>query len=380
MRSMKSLFTTLVALCAAGCISPLPAAQRAVGEAPPGEVWLTPQQVKDAQIQIEPAGDRPVGGVVRAAGRVTFDDLRVGHVFSPVTGRITKILAQPGQRVKKGQPLCVIQSPDLGTAVSDMAKAQASLFQAEQDWKRQKDLLELRAAAQRDYETAQSVYLNARAEMERAERKAKLLRNASLDAVTQEYVLPSPIDGEVIMRGANPGLEVQGQYSGGGAVELFTIGELDRVWVLADVYEMDLARVKKDAEVTVNVLSYPDDPFTGVVEWISGALDPISHIAKVRCSVANPDGKLRPEMFGTAAIVVDPDRKFAVKRTALLLLGEQPVVFAQVGTTPEGQLRFQRKPIAVDEMSDGPYVPIRNGVERDERIVVNGGVLLLGML
>jgi cobalt-zinc-cadmium efflux system membrane fusion protein len=380
MRRMRSLFTTLVALCAAACISPLPAAQRAIGEAPPGEVWLTPQQVKDAQIQIEPAGDQPVGGVVRAAGRVTFDDLRVGHVFSPVTGRITKILAQPGQRVKKGQPLCVIQSPDLGAAVSDMAKAQASLFQAEQDWKRQKDLLELRAAAQRDYETAQSVYLNAKAEMERAERKAKLLRNASLDAVTQEYVLPSPIDGEVIMRGANPGLEVQGQYSGGGAVELFTIGELDRVWVLADVYEMDLARVKKEAEVTVNVLAYPDDPFTGVVEWISGALDPISHIAKVRCSVANPDGKLRPEMFGTAAIVVDPDRKFAVKRTALLLLGEQPVVFAQVGTTPEGQLRFQRKPIAVDEMSDGPYVPIRNGVARDERIVVNGGVLLLGML
>jgi cobalt-zinc-cadmium efflux system membrane fusion protein len=380
MKTTRALFTIAVALYGSGCISPVPAAERAQGEAPPGEVWLTPQQVKDAHVEIEPAGDQPVGGLVRAAGRVTFDDLRVGHVFSPVTGRITKILAQPGERVKKGQPLCVLQSPDLGTAVSDMAKAQASLFQAEQDWKRQKDLLELRAATQRDYETAQSVYLNARAEMERAERKAKLLRNASLDAVTQEYVLPSPIDGEVIMRGANPGLEVQGQYGGGTAVELFTIGELDRVWVLADVYEMDLARIKKDAEVAVKVLAYPDDAFSGVVEWISGALDPISHTAKVRCSVANPDGKLRPEMFGTAAISVDPDKKFAVRRTALLLLGEQPVVFAQVGTGPSGQLRFERKPVAVDEMSDGAYVPIRNGVEPGEKLVVNGGVLLLGML
>jgi multidrug efflux pump subunit AcrA (membrane-fusion protein) len=192
--------------------------------------------------------------------------------------------------------------------------------------------------------------------------------------------LPSPIAGEVIMRGANPGLELQGQYSGGSAVELFTIGELDRVWVFADVYEMDLPHVKKGADVAVNVLSYPGDTFNGVVEWIAGALDPISHIAKVRCSIANPDGKLRPEMFGTAAITVNPDQKFAVKRSALLQLGEQPVVFAQIGTTPGGQLRFERKPIAVDEMSDGAYVPIKNGVERDQNIVVNGGVLLLGML
>jgi len=380
MRTLSTTFMTLVASCACAC-APQSQAQLPPAEvAPAGEVWLTPQQVKDAQLELEVTGDRPVGGLVRAAGRVTFDDLRVGHVFSPVTGRITKILAQPGDRVTKGQPLCVLQSPDLGTAVSDMAKAQAVLFQAEQDWKRQKDLLELHAAAQRDYELAQSVYLNARAEMERAERKARLLRNAGLDSVTQEYVLPSPIDGEVIMRGANPGLEVQGQYSGGANVELFTIGELDRVWVIADVFEMDLARIKKGAEVTVNVLAASDQTFSGVVEWVSGALDPISHTAKVRCSIANPQRKLRPEMFGTAAIAVDPEKRFAVKRSALLLLGEQPVVFAQVGTTPQGQLRFERRPIAVDEMADGNYVPIRNGVQRDERLVVGGGVLLLGML
>ena len=248
---MKTLRNALIslAICAAGCSISRPPAASHVSEIPPGEVWLTQQQVKDAHLEIEPVTDRPVGGTVHAAGRVTFDDLRVGHVFSPVTGRITKILAQPGQRVTKGQGLCVIQSPDMGSAISDMAKAQASLFQAERDWRRQKDLLELHAAAQRDYEMAESAYLNAKAEMERAETKARLLRNAGLDAVTQEYVLPSPIAGEVIMRGANPGLELQGQYSGGSAVELFTIGELDRVWVLADVYEMDLPSPHQEREL-----------------------------------------------------------------------------------------------------------------------------------
>jgi membrane fusion protein, heavy metal efflux system len=182
------------------------------------------------------------------------------------------------------------------------------------------------------------------------------------------------------MRGANPGLEIQGQYSGGAAVELYTIGELDRVWVVADVFEMDLPRIKKGAQVAVNVLAYPNQTFTGEVEWISGTLDPIARTAKVRCSVANPDRKLRPEMFGTANIAVDPDTKLAIKRSAVLLLGEQPVLFAQTGTTAAGQLRFQRRPVAVEELAGGDYVPLKSGVERGEKVVVSGGVLLLGML
>jgi cobalt-zinc-cadmium efflux system membrane fusion protein len=374
---MKTLVIVSFAFLAGGCISRAPAAQT-TAEVPQGEVWLSPDQVKSAKIEIEPVTDRPVAGTIRVAGRVTFDDLRVAHVFSPVTGKITKILAQPGQRVKKGEKLCVLQSPDLGSAVSDMAKAQASLFQAEKDWKRQKELLELHAAPQRDYEAAESTYLNARAEMERAQRKAKLLRGAGGDGVTQEYVLPSPIDGEVIMRGANPGLEVQGQYTGGATVELFTIGELDRVWVLADVFEMDLPRVKQGVPVSVSVLSYPEKKFSGTVEWISGALDPISRTAKVRFSVDNADRALRPEMFGTASISVDPDKKMAIKRSALLLLGKQTIAFVNTGTTADGKLRFEQRPVAVDELNGGDYVPVRGGVERDERVVVKGEVLLLG--
>ncbi|HTA18434.1 MAG TPA: efflux RND transporter periplasmic adaptor subunit [Polyangia bacterium] len=374
---MKMKMVVIAAVIAGGCVSRPPAVQQA-GQAPPGEVWLSPDRAKSARIEVEPIADRPVAGTIRVAGRVTFDDLRVAHVFSPVTGRITKILAQPGQRVKKGERLCVLESPDLGSAVSDMAKAQASLFQAERDWKRQKELIELHAAAQRDYEAAEGTYLNAKAELERAQRKSRLLRGGGLDTVTQEYSLPSPIDGEVIMRGANPGLEVQGQYTGGATVELFTIGELDRVWVLADVFEMDLPKVKKGAAVSVTVLSYPDRAFSGVVEWISGSLDPISRTAKVRFSVDNRDRALRPEMFGTASIQVDPDQKMAIRRSALLVLGKQTIAFVQTGTTPDGQLRFEQRPVAVDELNGGDYVPVRGGVERGEPVVVKGEVLLLG--
>jgi cobalt-zinc-cadmium efflux system membrane fusion protein len=381
------LLVSAIAIAAVGCSGH--AASRSSTEPPPGEVWLTPQQVTDAHLELETVEDRPVGGIVRAAGRVTFDDLRVGHVFSPVTGRITKIVAQPGQRVKKGQPLTVIQSPDLGSAISDMAKAQATLVQTEKEWKRQKELYEVQATSQSVYEAAESAFANAKAELERAQRKVRLLRGAGVQGVTQEYLLPAPIDGEVIARAANLGLEVAGQYSSGANVELFTIGELDRVWVLADVFEMDLPKIKQGAQVNIRVLAYPDDRFTGHVEWISGALDAVSRTAKVRCSIANvkqPGSgdeeawKLRPEMFGTALITVNADTKLAIKRSAMLLLGEQPVVFAQIGTTPRGELRFQRRPVAVDEMEGGDYVPLKSGAARGEKVVVAGGVLLLGML
>jgi cobalt-zinc-cadmium efflux system membrane fusion protein len=379
---MRTSYVAILALALAGCGQAATGAQPASG-ATGSEVRLKPQQVLDAHMEIETADEQPVGGVIRAAGRVTFDDLRVAHVFSPVTGRITRIIAQPGQRMKKGQPLCVIQSPDLGSAVSDMAKAQADLVAAEHDWKRQKELFEAHAAAQKDYEAAEDNYLKSKAELERATRKARMLRNlgATLNSVTQEYLLPSPIDGEVITRGANPGLEVQGQYSGGTAVELYTIGELDRVWVLADIFEMDFPKVKQDATVNVKVLSYPNRIFSGHVEWISSALDPTSRTAKVRCSIENPKRELRPEMYGTALITVNAERRLAIKRSAMLLLGEQPVIFVQTGTTPDGLLRFERRPVAVDEMAGSEeYVPVIRGVERGEKVVTAGAVLLLGML
>jgi membrane fusion protein, heavy metal efflux system len=363
-----------------GCNKSQAAGDQPAEKAPPGEAWLTPEQVRNLQIKIDPVGNRPVGGTIRAVARVTFDDLRVAHVFSPVTGKVAKILTQPGQQVKKGQPLCTIHSPDLGSASSDLAKAQATLLQAEKDWQRQKDLLEAHAASRRDYESAQAVYLNAKAEVTRAQRKAALLRQGRHDSVTQEYTLTAPIDGEVIMRSANPGLEVQGQYTGGATVELYTVGKLDRVWVMADVFEMDLSRIKTGAPVSVSVVDYPGEKFSGHVEWISGALDPISRTAKVRCSIDNKALKLKPEMYGTALVTVGADQKLAVERAAVFTLGEQTVAFVQTGITPNGQLRFARRIVAVEETEGGDLLPITRGLEPNDRVVSRGGVILLDMI
>jgi len=92
---------------------------------------------------------------------------------------------------------------------------------------------------------------------------------------------------------------VEGQYSGGTALELFTVGDLDSVWVVGDVHEMDLGRVKAGTACLVTVVSYPGRVFRGRADWLSDMLDPVTHTAKVRCQIANPDRALKPEMFAT---------------------------------------------------------------------------------
>jgi len=368
-------------LALAGCSGCHGASSAATQPQPPaGEAWLTGQQVKNANLVVAPVTDQDVGGAVVTNGKVTFDDLRVSHVFSPVTGRVVRIDAQPGQRVKKGASLATIESPDVGNAFSDLAKAHAEQTAAEHDFKRQKELFDAHAASQKDYEASLDNYQKAKAELSRAQKKAQLLSRGSADSVTQEYTLRAPIDGEVVSRTMSPGMEVVGQYSQGNALELFTIGELDHVWVVADVFEMDLGRVKKGARVTVRVVTYPSRIFEGAVDWVSGQLDPNTRTAKVRCTIANPERDLKPEMYATVSVSVAERKALAIPRSAMLRLGDQTVVFVESGAAPNGLIRFERRPVAVDEDEGGDYLPVTHGLERGEKIVTSGAILLAGMI
>ena len=349
-------------------------------EPPTTEVWLAPEQAVAAKLVVEPLEPQPVGGVVVASGRVTFDDLQVSHVLSPVTGRVVKIEAQPGQRVKRGDALAQIESPDVAAAFSDLAKAQADFGAAEKEANRQKELFDVHAGSQRDFESAQSNFSKARAELDRAKKKSRILRGSHSDGVNEMYTLRAPIDGEVISRNVNPGAEVQGQYTGGTVLELFTVGELDSVWVLGDIFEMDLGRVKAGTTCLATVVSYPGRVIRGPADWISDTLDPATHTSKVRCKIANTDRALKPEMYATVALPVDRQVALAIPRGALLRLGDQTVVFVEAGKTPDGRLRFERRPVVVNEEQGGDFLPVLRNLAKGERIVVSGAILLSGML
>ena len=352
----------------------------AKGEAgpPEDEVWIAPEVFQKGLAKVVPVRTERLAQPVVTGGRLAFDDLRVSHVFPPVTGRVTRVLAQLGEPVKKGTPLIAILSPDVGSAVSDEVKARADLVAAEHDFQRQQALFAEKAASSRDFEAAEDNFRRARAEEERALQRLRLLRSGQVDAVTQEYLLPSPIEGRVVARFANPGVEVQGQFSGGTAAELFTIGDIDGLWLFADVAEADLSEVRVGAAVTVRVLAYPDRVFRGKVDWLSPVLDPALRTARIRCSLPNPDGLLKPEMYTTVVIERPAVAKLAIPREALVRINDHPFVYVAAGARADGRRVFKRRQIEVPDRSFPPERPAGARLPFDPReseaVAVLGGV------
>ena len=189
-------------------------------------------------------------------------------------------------------------------------------------------------------------------------------------------MLRSPIAGDVVARGVSPGLDVQGQYSGGNALELFTIGNLDSPWVVADVFEVDMPRVRVGAPVTVSVVSYPERQFSGRVDWISGALDAATRTVKVRCTMNDAGHLLRPEMFATVSIATETNPTLAIPRSSVVRVGDEMVAFVDKGTSPTGGERFERRVVAIDDTQSGEYVPVLRGVQPGERVVSSGAIIL----
>jgi membrane fusion protein, heavy metal efflux system len=371
-RSWTLLAGVLLGL--AGCRHP--AADGPSVQPPENQVWLPPEQATGLRLAV--IRNQDVQDTLRIGGRVAFDDLRISHVFSPVNGRVVKLLAGPGDRLQKGAPLALISSPDVGSAWSDVVKARADLDASQREYQRQRELYEAHAGPLRDLEAAESAFKKAKAELERAEAKARLLRTGS-GLGGEDYVLRAPIDGEVVARNANPGMEVQGQYGGGTAVELFTVGELDQVLVMGDLHEQEMSAVKAGAAVEVRVVSAPDHVLPGKVDWVSPTLDPVTHTAKVRIRVANQDRVLKAEMYATVAIPLLLPPSVALPRSALLHLGDQTVVFVALGESPDRRLRFERRRVQVQEDVSGELYPVLAGLNAGETVVVDGALLLSGV-
>ena len=344
-----------------------------------GEAFLTAAQLKEAHIDVAEVSCGIVHKPVTTSGRVSFDDQRVSHVFTPVTGRVVRVVVAPGDKVKKGNLLAVIESPDLGQISSDFDKARADFVAAEHDYKRRRALYESHAIAHRDFEAAQDTFERAKAELERASLKSKLLHghHSELGTVTQAYDVRAPIDGEIITRHVNPGTELQGQYSGGAqSAELFTVGSLDSVWVLSDLFEMDMQRVKVGQPVQLEVVAYPGRLFHGTIAWVSPSVDANTRTVQARCTVANPDSALKPEMFATVTLPGAGNETVSVPRRSIFRLGTKTVVFVQKGTGKDERLRFERREVVVDDGVAGDQIPVSSGLEAGEKLVVAGGYLL----
>jgi cobalt-zinc-cadmium efflux system membrane fusion protein len=376
--SASVVVTALLALAPAACRGPAAGDPQRAAD-PAGDILITAAQ--RAQIDVAPVRMEPIETTLRATGRIGFDEARVAHVFSPLSGRVVKIAAELGQPVKKGDVLAVIQSGDVAGATSDLAKADADLIATEHDYTRKKELFAQHATSRTELETSEDNHRRAKAERERARLRSSLLKTGgSVDTVSSTIALRSPIGGDVIARNISPQGEIQGQSSGGAAPELFTVGDVTSVWLNVDVFEIDVAKLKAGEAVRARTVAYPARVFVGSVDRVGSTLDPATRTVRVRCRMPNADRALLPEMFVSAEIVHGVEDVPVVASEAVVRVGDQMLVFIERAGR-DGRARFERRRVNTSEVPGHPeLLRVLDGVAPGDPVATRGAILLVGLL
>jgi len=318
-------------------------------------------------VRAKPAEAFPEPLIDGLNARITYDDNYTARVYSPIAGRVTKIAVEAGQAVKAGDPLLWIDSPDFASGASDSLKADADLARKKVAYERAKGLYEAKGMALKDLESAEADWQQAEAEAQRAKARMKNLSSNTVANAEGKYVLKAPIDGVISERQVNIGSEVQPA----AANSLFVISNPKHLWVLIDLPEQQIDKVKVGQTVSVEVDAYPSEVFEAKVSVISETLDPLLRRFQVRCDINDTQHKLRPEMYARVSPVVDEGTKVPrVPNTALFTQGLYSFLFVE-----QSPGVFQRRRVTLG-LQDADFSYVTEGLKAGERIVTSGAILL----
>ena len=294
------------------------------------------------------------------------DPARLAKVMTPLSGRVTQLNVQLGQRVEAGQGLLVVDSSDLGTAYADYDKAKVLLDLARKSRDRFRDLARIGGAAIKEQQQAETDYVTAEAELRRADARLKQIGVQSETPVASRLMtVTAPIAGSIIDLEVAPG-----SFWNDATAALMTIADLKTIWVTANVPEKDTALVTQGQAVEVTFPAYPGEIFRGEVLFVSDVLDTDTRRTKVRISFSNPDIRLKPGMFATASFLAPKQTLPVVPTSALILKNDADQVFVEL----EPWI-FEARRVETG-LQQGDRVVVRSGVRPGDRVVVKGGVLL----
>lgn len=309
---------------------------------------------------------------VRLNGRLTWDESRTVRVYSPLAGRIARLLVEPGAHVRAGDALALVSSPDFGQAQAEQAKAEADFAVADKSLARASELHAQGVIAEKDLQQAQADAARAKAEVDRTRARARLFGGGL--AVDQQYVLRAPLAGIAVERSANPGQEVRPDQAQPGSPALYVISDPARLWVQLDIPELALAGIRPGVEFALKVAALPEREFRARIEHVGDFLDPSTRAVRARGSVDNSEHLLKAEMFVVAEMNIDRGESIRLPAAAALLLGDARYVFVDLG---EG--RFERRQITAEESQFG-MLRVLQGLSGGERVVTDGALLLQQLL
>jgi cobalt-zinc-cadmium efflux system membrane fusion protein len=310
---------------------------------------------------------------VNLNGRLVWDEDHTVRVFSPFAGRVSRILVQPGARVRKGETLAVLGSPEFGQAQTEARRAETDVKLAESNLQRQKELESHGVAPRKDLQVAEAEHARARAELERARGRVRLY-GGSMASIDHAFSISSPIEGIVVEKNINPGQELRPDQMTSNAPPLFVVTDPSHLWALLDASEKDLAAVEIGKTVTIRSPTYADADFAAKIVSISDFLDPATRTLKVRATLDNSHRRLKAEMFVTGEFQTRQGLRMQVPAKATFFQAGQHYVF-----TEDGPARYTRREVRVGDEHEG-RVTILSGLQDGQRVVVEDVLMLQQML
>lgn len=329
---------------------------------------LSTEETQRAGIKVQKLELQEKADQVTVTATIQANQDRLAHVAPRVPGRIVKVSASLGDRVKAGQALAMLDSIELGEARSAYLQAASEAEVAQAGFARAQRLNADSIIPEKDYLRARAEHEKARASLRAAADKLRMMGLNPEKLAGSVFPLTAPFAGRIIEKKAVLGELAPPDQS------LFTVADLSILWIEADLFEKDLAKVKPGAQASVTVSAYPGEVFKGKLTYISSVVDKESRTVKARVEVPNQDGRLKPEMFATAAIRTGSGVKaLLLPEDAVLLVQGQPTVFvAEKGG-------FEPRAVEVGERAQG-RVAIKSGVEAGESVVVGGAYALKARL
>jgi len=374
-RTAHFVCAALLAIALAGCSSERGANQmtsfsgsESKSETP---ALFTIPEDQMSHVQVVTVQPSKITRTLRLTGAVAYNAFNTTPVITQVGGPVAKILVVPGEHVRQGQPLLEVSSPDYSLLLAAYLKARDTFRVADKNYDRAKDLFAHHAIADRDLLQAESDRIQAQADLSAAQEGMRILgipkpEDLEKSPISAQSPLLAPIGGEIVERLVSPGQVMQA-----GTTQAFTISDMNTVWVLANVYQSDLAYVHDGDAVTVTTDSYPDK-FSGKISFLSPALDPNTRTLQARIVVDNHGGKLKKDMYCVATVTAGIiSNAIAVPDAGVLRDDEnQPFVYVASGSN-----QFGRRPVDIGQSENG-QTQILKGLSPGDKVAANGSLFL----
>ena len=359
--------------------SRMPAEQSSSSSAAESTITVPPEVMQRAGIKVEAIGEQVSPDLASSAlttGIVQANAYRATPVVSLVGGIVRSVNAELGQSVARGQAMAVIFSDELAQAQSRYLTAQADLEEHHKHHARTTKLVEIGAASREELEQATTKLRSAESELASqrqrllllglSPQRISLLRSSA--QISSEVSLPSPISGTVIARSANPGEVIQADK------EILRVADLSSVWVIGQVYEKELGRIRMGSGTSITTETYPGRVYRGQVSYVDPTIDPGTRTAQVRIELANPGQQLKIGMYVNVAFATlggVESTVVVVPANAVQNINNQQVVFVAMREPNV----FAMRPVRLGAEANGRY-PILEGVSVGDRIVTEGSFLL----